>query len=194
MVLIAVLGPRSGSDDDPDPTTQPTLSPTATPSPPEAPATATPTLEFPELGTVWVEDDGTGATQPSPTPTSEPEPDRIGASSLQAPTPVPPVPTRPGPRPTLSLPECLALTWGSTLSPSAPGQILVEIEVYNRCGRDLEAMDVWFTVQGRRDGSTVQMVRGHLFDPLRDGQRATTTIGLPGSPDFYDEIQVDVLP
>jgi hypothetical protein len=71
--------------------------------------------------------------------------------------------------------------------------VLVDIRATNRCGRDLAALDVWFRVAGFRAGQLVQAVRGHPFDPLpRDGE-AEVHIVLPGSLDWYDEVDVRVL-
>ncbi len=191
LVVAAVFAPRSDTDDSSTAMSQP---PTATPTSPPPTATPTPSLEFPELGAIWVDEDNAEPSAPPATPTPDPYSDDLDDSSAAEPSYDRPAPQRPQPRPTLTLAECLALSWNTSLSPSAPGQVLVEIEVYNRCGRDLDAMDVWFTVRGIKDGATVQMVRGHLFDPLADGDRETTTIGLPGSPDFYDDIQVEAIP
>lgn len=191
LVVAAVLAPRSDTDESPTAVSPP---PTATPTAPPPTATPTPSLDFPELGALWVDEDDVEPSSPLATPTPDPYADDFDDSLAAEPSLERPVPSRPQPRPTLTLAECLALSWNTSLSPSAPGQVLVEIEVYNRCGRDLEAMDVWFTVRGIKDGATVQMVRGHLFDPLPDGDRETATIGLPGSPDFYDDIQVEAIP
>jgi hypothetical protein len=69
----------------------------------------------------------------------------------------------------------------------------VDIRLENRCGRDLGPLDVWLWVGGYRQGDLVQTVRGHPFDPIpRDGT-GTATIVLPGSIDWYDRIEVQVI-
>ena len=119
---------------------------------------------------------------------AEPTPEPTPAEVEETPTP------RRAPPPTLSVSECIAIRWSSGMSPVAFGQVLVEVHAANRCGRDLEPLEVWFEVSGSRRGDIVQSVRGHLFDPLpRDGD-GKALIALPGSADWYDEITVVVLP
>lgn len=101
-----------------------------------------------------------------------------------------PTPRRPRITPTPSLADCLHYTASAGQSTAAWGQILVDIEVDNRCGRDLAPLDVWFEVRGWHDGAVVQTVRGHPFDTLYRGGHGSITIGLPGSLDWYDRIQV----
>ena len=153
-------------------------------------------MEFPELGAVWVDATEVDPSEPAPRATPDSPSDGLqtsGDTVRPLSTPLA-APSRPSPQPTPTLDECLDLSWGNRLSPSAPGQILVDIEVHNRCGRDLDAMDVWFAVNGRSGGATVHLVRGHLFEPLDDGDHGDATIALPGSPDYYDEILVEIIP
>jgi len=110
-----------------------------------------------------------------------------------SPTAFQPTP-RPAPTPAPSIPGCVVITWSSGMSPTSIAQVLVEVHAENRCGRDLDGMDVWFEVAGYRHGDLIQVTRGHLFDPLpRDGD-GTARIALPGSADWYDAIEVAVLP
>jgi len=77
--------------------------------------------------------------------------------------------------------------------PGTLGQILVDVRLENRCGRDLGPFDVWFWVGGYREGDLIETVRGHPFDPIpREGQ-GNAAIVLPGSIDWYDRIDVQVI-
>lgn len=74
--------------------------------------------------------------------------------------------------------------------PGTLGRILVDVQLENRCGRDLAPLEVWFWVGGYRNGELVQSVSGHPFDPIaRDGE-GRASIVLPGSMDWYDRIEV----
>ncbi|MGE5235192.1 MAG: hypothetical protein ACM3O7_02440 [Acidobacteriota bacterium] len=108
-------------------------------------------------------------------------------------SPSPTRPARPTATPTPALSECIAIRWSASTAAAPLGQILVDVDASNRCGRDLDAMAVWFLVEGFRGGALVQSVRGHLFDPLRDGDEGHATIVLPGSLDWYDRVEVRVL-
>ncbi len=138
-------------------------------------------------------------TPETPTPTPSPRPVRVEGSTfieLPAASPTPPLTPTPetGPAPR-RLSECLTIESSSARqSVAAWGRILVEVEVGNHCGRDLEPLEVWVEVAGYRDGSLVQSVRGHPFEELRDGDSAEVTIGLPGSLDWYDRVAVRVVP
>ena len=113
-----------------------------------------------------------------------PEPTEIEAD--EAPTP------QRGPALTPAVAECVAIRWSSGMSPVDIGHVMVEVHAENRCGRDLDAMEVWFEVAGYRHGELIQTARGHLFDPLwRDGE-GKAMIGLPGSADWYDRVDVRV--
>jgi hypothetical protein len=133
-------------------------------------------------------------TRPAPPPTPmtfsvvvplEPEPT---PTWTRPPTPTPRTPT-PTPRPS----QCLALEWWISEGGAPLGSTLVEVEVTNRCGRDLDAMEVWFEVVGYRGGGAYQSVRGHLFDELRTGREGSTGLVLPCSTDWCDEISVRVV-
>jgi hypothetical protein len=115
------------------------------------------------------------------------------AEPTETPTAVPTFPVRPPATPTPRPSECVVVRWSASTMAAPLGQILVDIEASNRCGRDLEGIAVWFLVEGYRNGALVQSVRGHLFDPLRDGDDGHATIALPGSVDWYDRIEVRVL-
>jgi hypothetical protein len=115
------------------------------------------------------------------------------------PSPIPPEPTEPPtatPEPTApaAVEQCVAIRWSAGTSPATITQVLVEIDATNRCGRDLEPLEVWFEIAGYRQGDLVQSVRGHLFDPLPKDGEGKAMIALPGSADWYDEIRVAVLP
>jgi len=73
------------------------------------------------------------------------------------------------------------------------GHNFVEIEVTNRCDRDLVPDDLWFEVSGWRDGGLVQSVRAKPFDRAARGRSVTLALDLPGSVDWYDEIKVALM-
>ena len=141
---------------------------------------------------------------PPPTPTAAPLPEEVRratfvvawAAATPSPSPTSPVeePTpRRGTSPTPNVAECVTAEASATTLAAAPGQVLVDIRAVNHCGRDLAALEVWFRVAGVRGGQLVQAVRGHPFDPIpRDGE-AEVHIALPGSLDWYDEVEVRVL-
>jgi hypothetical protein len=146
------------------------------------------------------------ATVPRPSPTAElsPTPEevehhtRVVVSWRSEPTPTPSpareVPTvRPGPSPTPEVAQCLAVRYSTSMIASAPGQVLVDIQTENGCGRDLGPLDVWFWVAGYRQGDLVQSVQGHPFDPIPKGGDGEVVIALPGSIDWYDHIEVQVM-
>jgi len=87
-------------------------------------------------------------------------------------------------------PQCVAFRWTITANTPRLGQNFVEIEVTNRCDRDLESEDLWFEVTGWREGSLVQSVRAKPFDRAARGRSVTLALDLPGSVDWYDEIRV----
>jgi len=121
-------------------------------------------------------------TVSSPTPTPWP-------TILSLPSPTSPAPTR-----TPSLADCLPYRWSAIQHFSGFAQVLVEIEVTNRCGRTLGTHEVWFLISGFRNGGLVQTARGHPFDELPSGGTDIVAIGLPGSLDWYDRIEVRVIP
>jgi hypothetical protein len=138
-----------------------------------------------------------------PTPPAAPTPAVLEHRSLVVPwesappaetatasdTPTPPRAPTPTPRPS----QCVAIRWSASTEGVRLGGILVDIDATNRCGRDLDGMSVWFLVAGYRQGALVQSVRGHLFDPLRNGGDGHATIVLPGSLDWYDHLEMTVL-
>ena len=157
-----------------EPTTEPTPTPTATAAP--AP-TLTPTApRVVEQNSEWVTLHG-----PDPSPTPWPV----------LPTTAPRTPRQPSPTPRIS--ECVTFRWSSiqVFRPSA--QVKVEINAVNRCSRDIDALELWFEITGWRNGDLIQTARGHPFDPLRRRHSVITTIGLPGSIDWYDEIVVEIV-
>jgi hypothetical protein len=138
---------------------------------------------------------------PSGTPESEVQRHNIFVVAWQAeatatPTPAPtagePTP-RLSPSPTPDVSQCVTAESSASMLAAAPGQVLVDIRATNHCGRDLAPLDVWFWVAGYRQGELVQSVRGHPFELIpRDGD-AEVHIGLPGSIDWYDRIEVRVI-
>ena len=170
IVLIVTFAVR---EEDPKldvaPNPAPRVTPTTTPAP-----SATPTPGFVRDESGWI--DATVILPPSPTPT-------IPAFV--------PVPTR-APRPTPRISECADYRWSTiqVFSPSA--QVKVDIRVNNRCPYDLGPANLWFDITGWRDGGRVQSVRGHPFETIRRGSFGDLSIGLPGSLDWYDEIEVVV--
>ena len=145
------------------------------------------------------------AAPPSPTaaPTPSPEPPLERHSTVvlpweSEPTPSPTAPEqeptmRPGPSPTPEVSECVAVTYSAGVLPGTPGRILVDVRLENHCGRDLGPLEVWFWVGGYRQGDLVQSVRGHPFDPIPRGGEGKASIVLPGSIDWYDRIDVQVI-
>lgn len=172
LVIALLLIIFHGGDEEPAPEPFPVQAATATPPP-------TPSAQIVEQSSEWVT-----ATSPTETP-----------------TPVPPIPQLPtavsrGPRqptPTPRISECVTFRWNAmqVFSPSA--QVMVEVRSVNRCDRDIEALELWFEITGWREGDLIQSVRGHPFDPLRRRRSVITTIGLPGSIDWYDEITVEIV-
>jgi hypothetical protein len=144
------------------------VSPTVSPPEPAPAAPATPT---PQTFSVVLPFDS------EPTPTWAPRP-----------TPTPRTPT-PTPPPS----QCLDLEWWIGEGVAPLGSTLVEVEVTNRCRRDLDGLQVWFEVTGYRGGGVYQSVRGHLFDTLLAGRQGGTGLVLPCSTDWCDEIEVRIL-
>lgn len=68
---------------------------------------------------------------------------------------------------------------------------MVEIQVTNRCDKDLTPDDLWFEACGFRDGGLVQQARARPFEGARKQGRVTLAFDLPGSVDWYDEIKVE---
>jgi hypothetical protein len=140
------------------------------------------------------------AALPPPTPPAPPMPTPQTFSVVvpfdSEPTPTwarPPTPTPRVPTPTPRPSQCLDLEWWYNRGGAPLGSTLVEVEVTNRCGRDLDGMQVWFEVAGYRGGGLYQSVRGHLFDPLPAGRQGSTGLLLPCSTDWCDEIRVWVV-
>ena len=136
--------------------------------------------------------------EPTPVPPATPTPMTFSVVVPLEPEPTPtwtrpPTPTPRTPTPTPLPSQCLALEWWISEGGAPLGSTLVEVEVTNRCGRDLDGMEVWFEVVGYRGGGTYQSVRGHLFDPLRAGREGATGLVLPCSTDWCDEISVRVV-
>jgi hypothetical protein len=170
IVLIAVFGVR---DRDPAPEPTPSPIPTASHSPTATP-TATAPAEFVKQQSGWVEAEV--VMPPSPTPTMPP----LAAGPTRA------------PRPTPRISECVAYRYSTlqVFSPSA--QVKIDLRIDNRCPYDLGPGNLLFEITGWRDGGRVQSVRGVPFETIRRGRSGDLSIGLPGSLDWYDEIEVVV--
>ena len=173
LVLVALIAVRACRPPKPELVIPPTPAPT---TPPVATRTPTPTTALVAAGSQWV--DATLMLPPSPTPTMPPL--------------VPAEPTR-APQPTPSVSQCVrfSFTTVQTFTPSA--QVKVDIRVDNRCPYDLEPDNLWFEITGWRDGGRVQTARGHPFETIRRGRSGDLAIGLPGSEDWYDRIDVVVM-
>ncbi len=111
------------------------------------------------------------------------------------PTPLPTWTPRPRltPTPTPAPAGCVDVTWSARQGTVPLGQILVDIDATNGCGRDFGPLDLWFRITGRRRGSLVQTVTAHPFETVGAGRSVSLTVGLPGSLDWYDRITVEVL-
>lgn len=160
--------------------------PTAVPTAPTAAATATAAPK------------PTATPAPTATPTATPQTLSVVLPLAPAPEPTPtwaprPTATPRTPTPTPLPSQCLDLEWWIGEGAAPLGSTLVEVEVTNRCGRDLDGMQVWFEVTGYRGGGIYQSVRGHLFEELRAGRQGSTGLVLPCSTDWCDEIAVRVV-
>lgn len=151
----------------PSPTPRPTTTPIQTP-------TRSPTPGFERTESGWVDAAVVMPSTPTPTiPVFEPLSTRA-------------------PRPTPRISECVAFRF-STLQVFTPSaQVKVDIRVDNRCPYDLGPSNLLFEITGWRDGARVQSVRGVPFETIRRGRSGDLSIGLPGSEDWYDEIEVVV--
>lgn len=174
VVLVIVL--IIATTDSPEPervaaAPTPTTTPTAAP-PQTSPATPSPTPELRRHTGGWI--DAAVEIPPTLTPT------------------MPPLilyPTR-APRPTPRVSQCAAYRF-STVQAFAPNaHVKVDIRVDNRCPYDLGPGNLLFEISGWRDGALVQSVRGAPFETIRRGRWGELSIGLPGSEDWYDRIEV----
>ncbi len=139
-----------------------------------------------------------------PRPTSGPQPAKegrstfvVGWAALAAATPTAPEeapPRNAAPTPTPPPAECVSMSQSVGVLPGSAGRILVDVDLKNGCGRDLAPLDVWFEVDGYRQGDLVQSVRGHPFDAIERGGEGKAHIVLPGSIDWYDRIEVHPVP
>jgi hypothetical protein len=141
---------------------------------------------------------------PTPTVTATPSPTPAEFSSdyvVVAPTttPTPWIPAAPSPRqprnptPTPSASQCIQARYSARQSMSNWATVHVEISATNRCRRVIQPTDVWFRVQGFRQGQLVQTAQGSPFEEIWPNRSTVFGIGLPGSIDWYDEITVEVL-
>ncbi len=137
------------------------------------------------------------STPPSPALVEEQGPWVVAAAPTLAPTPAPPRAEpdtrRRVPTPTPAVSQCLTARWSAGQSAAAWGQVLVTIDVANRCGRILEPTEMGFWIAGYRRGALVQTASGHAFQRLYPDRSETVIIALPGSIDWYDRITVTVM-
>ncbi len=183
MFLVVILGGRRPADER-KPPHRPRVAARATSPPAPEPAASTPPVPTPKKveGEVWVD-----LREPTPTPVMV-----EGHAWIDLQEPTPRTETNEGPLP---VEDCVVITSSEARqSRAAPGNVLVEVHIVNRCGRDLDPLKVWLEITGIRQGDMVQSVRGHPFEQLDAGDDAEVLIGLPGSIDWYDQIAVRVLP
>jgi len=114
---------------------------------------------------------------------------RWGAGTSAEPTPWLPEPT-PTRWPTPAPQPCLEYSWQVSDSPAVIGQVLVEVQVRNRCGRKLEALDVIFRADGIRGGDVIYTAQGNLLESIYPDSVRTVMIALPGSRTFFDTVAV----
>ncbi|MEX1311187.1 MAG: hypothetical protein AB1Z65_12255 [Candidatus Sulfomarinibacteraceae bacterium] len=169
IILIVALNVDDTSERPVGPTPTPRVTGTPTPAP-----TRTPTPGVERAQGDWV--DATVVMPPTPTPTMP---------TLEA------YPTR-APRPTPSISQCAVYRFSTTQVFSPSAQVKIDIRVDNRCPYDLGPNNLLFEITGRRGGAHVQSVRGVPFETIRRGRSGDLSIGLPGSEDWYDEIEVTV--
>ena len=173
IALIAVLsfrGDSTGTVVQATPTPSPAPEPAAVPQPTRPP---TPITDRRQSG--WV--DAPVVVPPSPSPTM---------------APIPAPPTR-APRATPTVGQCAVFTW-STLQVFTPSaQVKVDLRVRNRCPYELGPDNLLFEITGWRNGDRIQSVRGVPMEPIRRGMTGEVSIGLPGSEDWYDRIEVVVI-
>ena len=136
---------------------------------------------------------------PGPVGVLTPPEERAPSYATPEPTPTPtpiliPLPTRRPPRAPAKPPQCVSYRWTITANTPRLGHNFVEIEVTNRCDRDLVPDDLWFEVTGWRDGGLVQSVRAKPFEGARRERKTTLAVDLPGSVDWYDDIRVRLVP
>jgi hypothetical protein len=171
IVLVVVVLELTRDQPEAPPTPPPSPTPTVTALPLPSP---TPTeIPLVEHSSPWVE-----VIAPSPTPTWWPT---VAAPVRRVPTATP------------AVTSCVHYRWGAGQSAAAWGQVLIEIEVINRCSVPLEPNQIWFQVAGYRDGALVQTARGHPFRQIFPGRSEDFSIGLPGSIDWYDRITVELV-
>ncbi len=168
VVLFLVLTGNEGDDrtEVPAPTPTALATPTVVPALPTPLPTSSPTVPPPEEPT------SAPTVTPTPTPTLIPIPRRRSRQRADD-----------GP--------CVEYSWSITANMPRFGHNFVEISITNRCGRDLEPDDMWFTVTGWRDGGLVQTARARPFDRAPAGRSVVLSLDLPGSVDWYDEIRVE---
>jgi hypothetical protein len=171
ITLIVLVSTRDGAETPapappPDSASRPDPTPSATPTP-------TPTVGRQQSG--WV--DAEVVRPPTATPTIPP---------------LPVIPTRP-PRPTPTVSQCAELAWSTVQVFSPSAQVKVDIRVRNRCSYELGPGNLLIEITGWRQGDRIRSVRGAPFETIRRGFTGDVSIGLPGSEDWYDRIDVVVI-
>lgn len=135
---------------------------------------------------------------PTATETPTPEESSVLEFPTATPTPIPATstPTAPpfrGPEPTPRPSECADVTWGYGQNGASFGSVLIQVDVTNRCNRDLEQLDIWFRATGWRDGAVVRSVLAHPLTTVRRNHGEVVSFDLPGSVDWYDRVTLEVL-
>jgi hypothetical protein len=173
-IVIVTLVSRRQDHGAPSAATPPSPTPRVAGPPSPAPtATSTPTVGKQESGWVDVE----VVRPPTRTPTMPPLPE---------------VPTR-APRSTPTVPQCAELSWSTVQVFTPSAQVKVDIRVRNRCPYELGPGNLMIEITGWRDGDFIQSVRGTALEAIRPGVTGDVSIGLPGSEDWYDRIEVVVV-
>jgi hypothetical protein len=172
IILIVALAVDERPEQPAGPTPTPAPPVAATPSP--AP-TRTPTPGFERAESGWI--DATVVMPPTLTPTTP---------AFEA------YPTR-APRPTPRISQCAAYRFSTTQVFTPSAQVKIDIRIDNRCPYDLGPDNLIFEITGWRGGAHVRSVRGVPFETIRRGRSGDLSVGLPGSEDWYDEIEVVVL-
>ncbi len=171
ITLVVVLATH---DNDTPPVPPRPAAPLERPSPTRsATPTTTPTVGRQQSG--WV--DAEVVRPPTATPTMPP---------------LPVIPTL-APRPTPSVSRCAELAWSTVQVFSPSAQVKVDIRVRNRCPYQLGPGNLLIEITGWRQGDRIQSVRGAPFETIRRGFTGDVSIGLPGSEDWYDRIDVVVV-
>jgi hypothetical protein len=169
VILFAVVLHFGTREPAPPPPPSPTPTPRPTAAPTPVPETPTPVpepipFELPELA------EPTPTATPSPLPTRTPRPRRRSAG-----------------RP------CVSYRWFYSDGVPTLGQIYVEIEATNRCGRILEPGELLFVISGARAGSVEHQTPARSLEEIWPNRSGIIAASLQGTADWYDEIRVELV-